>query len=161
MELTTAQLKAIKVLANGGSADEAGQAAKVTNRTIYNWKKCHLFSAVLSKTKADIHQEAIGVLRQSSRTAAEVLREIASDVKITPIVRIKAAEAILDKSKPEKSPLSEIEAVKTLVELGVMPEHVLTKLMAAANEFSSKVRDYIIESGVNSSDRSKEEDSEE
>lgn len=95
-ELRSNQVKAVQVLASGGSVQEAAQAADVAERTVYEWRQNHIgFRARLTEMTDAVFFDGVMVMSALIRDAATVLQSVMNDPKAADRDRVSAARAAL------------------------------------------------------------------
>lgn len=110
MSLTPAQENAAISLAQGKGFVEVAKAAKVSRRTLWEWRQNPEFSALVSQTRRDLWQAAISRAIAMVDEAMEVTRAIAVGevTEARPSDRLQACKLILDVAS--KLDTMEIEA---------------------------------------------------
>jgi predicted DNA-binding transcriptional regulator AlpA len=94
--LTPKQVEVIESLAKGLSVTEAARRAGVDRSTIYLWMRDgDDFPAQLMLARRDCADAMKARLRELGDDAIKTIRDVLSDKKISPAVRLKAALAVL------------------------------------------------------------------
>ena len=95
-ELNSNQVKAVQVLASGGSVPEAAEKAGVAERTVYNWRLNDItFRAKLTELTDAVFFDGVMVMSSLIRDAATVLQSVMNDTKAADRDRVSAARAAL------------------------------------------------------------------
>ncbi|HEY9692232.1 MAG TPA: phBC6A51 family helix-turn-helix protein [Oculatellaceae cyanobacterium] len=134
------QLKAIELLVLGKPILQVAKECKVDQRTVLNWRKNSQFQQELEKQKTEIYEQAINAIRSMTGIATKQLGKLISDVDTPHSTRMKAIEFVINSIKPEQQKLDLLEAVKTLVENGVLPSEVLEKVGTAFSKFEQEIK---------------------
>jgi len=74
--LTSTQLRAISYILESNSIEEAARKAKVSRGTLYNWMKEELFHEKLMEERTAIFNESLGLIKQATREAVNVLVDL-------------------------------------------------------------------------------------
>jgi len=74
--LTSTQLRAISYILESSSIEEAARKAKVSRGTLYNWMKEELFHEKLMEERTAIFNESLGLIKQATREAVNVLVDL-------------------------------------------------------------------------------------
>jgi transposase len=72
-KLTLNQLKAISYILESSTIEEAARKARVSRGTLYNWMKEELFHEKLMEERTAVFNESLGLLKQATREAVNVL----------------------------------------------------------------------------------------
>jgi transposase len=75
-KLTPNQLRAISYILESSSIEEAARKAKVSRGTLYNWMKEELFHEKLTEERTAIFNESLGLIKQATREAVNVLVDL-------------------------------------------------------------------------------------
>lgn len=75
-KLTPNQLRAISYILESSSIEEAARKAKVSRGTLYNWMKEELFHEKLMEERTAIFNESLGLIKQATREAVNVLVDL-------------------------------------------------------------------------------------
>jgi hypothetical protein len=138
--LSANQLKAIELLITGTPVSQAAKLCKIDQRTLWNWRKNPHFQQELEKQKTEIYEQATGVIRSLVGSATRELAKLLNDADTPPQTKLKATEFIISCIKPQQQKLDLLEAVKTLVENGVLPSEVLEKVGTAFSKFEHDLK---------------------
>ena len=74
--LTSTQLKAISYILESSTIEEAARKARVSRGTLYNWMKEELFHEKLMEERTAIFNESLGLIKQATREAVNVLVDL-------------------------------------------------------------------------------------
>ena len=98
MSLTPAQENAAIALAQGKGFVEVAKAAKVSRRTLWEWRQGPEFAQLVTTTRRELWQAGISKAVAMVEDALEVAREIAlgDDPSARPSDRLQACKVILD-----------------------------------------------------------------
>lgn len=96
-ELTSRQHSAILHLLGGKTIVDAAKAAGVAEKTLHAWLKEPAFAEELAAARRQAIGTALDVLTASARDAAAVVVALVNDKTVAPLVRLRAAEALLDR----------------------------------------------------------------
>ena len=96
VKLRTKQKRAIKALLEYRTIATAAEAASVSERTIYRWFDVPAFRAALNKAEGQAIDAATRNLLTLSKAAINVFYEIMQDETISPGVRLRAADRVMD-----------------------------------------------------------------
>jgi len=111
------QLAAISALVGGASVTEAAERAGVDRTTLHRWMSGDAaFVATLNRTKLEVLDEIRAELRSTAGSAARVVRELVTNPKTPPAVRLRAALALLESVgglTPEPLGPTTVDAVET------------------------------------------------
>ncbi len=103
------QIQFVSALLTSSSITEAARRVKVSERTARRWiEENELIKQALEDTKKDIYQSSVNSLKEAMLGSIDVLKACMSDIDISPVARIKAAEILL-KTAIEVHSLQEIE----------------------------------------------------
>ena len=94
MDLTGKQVKAINLLASGGTCREAAKAVSVTPQTITAWKKQSGFVAELNRAKRDGLEAARAKLQHLAGDAVDVLIDLARNAEAEEVRRKAAIDLV-------------------------------------------------------------------
>lgn len=118
--LTSKQVEAAQMLAEGTTAIAAAERLGIGRRTLQRWKSDDTFQAAIREMENAYYDEALRMLKRASRMAIScLLRNM--DGKVSPYVQVQAAAKVLDASI-EIHKIAEVEA--KLVELNKVVEQV-------------------------------------
>jgi len=95
--LSPDQMKAVAALASGNSVLAAAQHTGVHRATIHNWLKLPDFRAALEQGRRDYASHTHAKLKEIADLAIDTLRQILTDPKASPSVKLRAALAVLDR----------------------------------------------------------------
>ena len=93
--LTPKQRKAIPALLTADTIQKAADITGVSERTLHRWLKEGSFTAELHQAQDRAIDEAVSRLSGEARAAASTLATIHRDVKVSPAIRVQAAQALL------------------------------------------------------------------
>ena len=96
VKLRTKQKRAIKALLEHRTVGAAAEVAGVAERTIYRWFDVPAFRAALNKSEGDAIDQATRNLLTLSKAAINVFYEIMKDEDISPGIRLRAADRVMD-----------------------------------------------------------------
>ena len=96
VKLRTKQTRAIKALLEYRTIAAAAEAASVSERTIYRWFDVPAFRSALNKAEGQAIDAATRNLLTLSKAAINVFYEIMQDDTISPGVRLRAADRVMD-----------------------------------------------------------------
>lgn len=89
------RLLVLEALARGASITEAAAAAGVGERTVYRWRTDPVFRAELLARDGERLEQLARRLQDAADDALTVLRLLATDERVPPGVRVRAAAEIL------------------------------------------------------------------
>lgn len=95
IRLTTKQQAALACLLQGGSQQQAADAAGVNVRTLYAWRQHPEFAAELRAGEQELIASAVRALSALTRPAAGLLGRILADTEGKPSDRLRAAGLVL------------------------------------------------------------------
>lgn len=95
--LTPKQVALVTALLEGKTLDAAAQAAGVAYTTARRWRRRPEFVAALAEARRELISGALDVLSVGARAAAAELLSLLRDKTVSPMVRLRAAEAVLDR----------------------------------------------------------------
>lgn len=75
-KLTPNQLRAISYILESSTIEEVARKAKVSRGTLYNWMKEELFHEKLMEERTAIFNESLGLIKQATREAVNVLVDL-------------------------------------------------------------------------------------
>ena len=75
-KLNSTQLKTVACILESSSVEEAAKKAKVSRTTIYNWLKDEHFKERLKKEREALFIESLGLIKQATREAVNVLVDL-------------------------------------------------------------------------------------
>ena len=94
---TPAQLRAIAVLAAGGTRSEAAEAAGADRSTLYRWLRSDaVFVAELNRARQDQADALRQERRELAAEALKTIKHLVTSVEVPAAVRLRAALAALD-----------------------------------------------------------------
>lgn len=96
LKITPAQTRTIAALLTHRTIEEAAKAAGVTPRTITRWLENRNFCFHLAGAEANVIDQATRQLIALQGDAIQTMAGIMDDGKVSPAVRLRAAQAILD-----------------------------------------------------------------
>ena len=96
VKLRSKQKRAIKALLEYRTIAAAADAASVSERTIYRWFDVPAFRAALNKAEGQAIDAATRNLLTLSKAAINVFYEVMQDENISPGVRLRAADRVMD-----------------------------------------------------------------
>ena len=96
VKLKPKQNKAIKALLEYRTVGAAAAAAGVAERTIYRWFEVPVFRAALARAEGDAIDQATRNLLALSNSAIGVFKDILNDKDISPGIRLRAADRVMD-----------------------------------------------------------------
>ena len=96
VKLRPKQNQAIKALLEYRTVGAAAEAAGVAERTIYRWFEVPVFRAALARAEGDAIDQATRNLLKLSQAAINVFYEVMKDEDISPGVRLRAADRVMD-----------------------------------------------------------------
>ena len=91
------QARVVAALATGLSVTAAAARCGIHRATIYNWQKLPAFGAALQTSREQFLAEFQAELSELAGLAIAAIRQILTDPKASPSVRLKAALAVLDR----------------------------------------------------------------
>jgi len=94
--LTAKQQRAVRVLLTSKSVGEAAQLAGVGERTLFRWLTEPPFKAALSVAEGELLDVATRRLLGLQDKAIETFENVLKDEEATQVVRLRAAQAVLD-----------------------------------------------------------------
>lgn len=95
--MTGQRREAFDMLVQGESTTDVAAALGVSDRTVRRWRAEPAFAEALAAAGHDALEGARAVLRASAAELAEVLCEVAFDVRAPHAARVRAVEAALDR----------------------------------------------------------------
>jgi hypothetical protein len=98
MKLTSKHDKAISLFLDGCNATQVAQQLKVTPRSVYRWLADPDFALEMTNRRAALRSEIVSTLHSKAQKAITTIEELMEDDKIPALVRLKAAQTILDKT---------------------------------------------------------------
>ena len=93
--LTPRQRKAVEALAEGGTYASAAEAAGVSERSLFEWRRKAAFVEAVRVAQDELFAEARGELRSASADAVRTLREVMGDAEAPATARVRAALGVL------------------------------------------------------------------
>lgn len=116
--LTTKQVQAARLLAEGTTAVQAAERCGVSRSTLERWKNVPEFQAAIREMEDTAYTESLRMLKRASRAAISCLI-CCMDPKVSAYTRVAAASKILDMgiTVHEIAPLkAEIEELRELLQ---------------------------------------------
>ncbi len=113
-KLKAAQKRALLVLAQGGSVQDALAAAQVSRRTIERWRRLPEFVAALRDAESAALMRLSRRLSNASDKAVSVLLSVLDDKSASDQARIRAAQIILTARREFGELVTLSERVETL-----------------------------------------------
>lgn len=95
--LTPKQVTLVAALLEGKTLEQAAAAAGVAYITAKRWRRRPEFAAALAEARREIIAGALDVLTVGARAAAGELLALLRDRTVAPMVRLRAAEAVLER----------------------------------------------------------------
>lgn len=95
--LTPKQVTLVAALLEGKTLEQAAQAAGVAYVTAKRWRRRPEFIAALAEARRELITGALDVLTVGARAAAAELLALLRDKTVSPMVRLRAAEAVLER----------------------------------------------------------------
>jgi transposase-like protein len=95
--LTAAQGQAILLLVEGYGISTIAERVGVDRTTLLRWRRAPTFAAEYERAREETHDRGIRVLQAAIGQAVGAIVEIVRDPEVDPGVRLRAAEAILDR----------------------------------------------------------------
>ena len=95
--LTPKQVQLVTALLEGKSLEQAAQAAGVAYVTARRWRRLPAIIAALAEGQRELIASALDVLSVGARAAAGEILAILRDKRVAPLVRLRAAEAVLER----------------------------------------------------------------
>lgn len=96
-KLTPKQVKLITALLEGRTLEQAAEAAGVAYITAKRWRRDPDVIAELADARRELIAGALDVLTVGARAAAGELLALLRDKTVSPMVRLRAAEAVLER----------------------------------------------------------------
>lgn len=96
LKITPAQTRTIAALLTHRTIEEAAHAAGVTPRTVTRWLENNNFRFQLAQAETGVIDQATRLLMALQGDAITTMAGIMDDTKVSPAVRLRAAQAILD-----------------------------------------------------------------
>lgn len=96
LKITPAQTRTIAALLTHRTIEDAAKAADVTTRTITRWMEDQNFRLQLANAETNVIDHATRQLIALQADAIKTMASIMDDGKVSPAVRLRAAQAILD-----------------------------------------------------------------
>ena len=75
-KLTAAQMRAISYILECNTIEEAAKKSRVSRGTLYNWLKQECFKSRLEEERKAFFEEALNLLKASTKKAAETLIQL-------------------------------------------------------------------------------------
>ena len=151
--LTTQQLEAVAELARGVSLPEIAKKLKISTRTLQRWTKVPEFIAarndiqnkVCHKVKADVVDELASIssrLENLASKSLDCLGEIIDNPEARTSDRVQAAKVLISNWQQMQPPvMSELEAVKILVEANWINDDAINVLLTNWEILSARMKD--------------------
>lgn len=95
MKLTSKQIHAVALLAEGSKCKAAAEAVGVSAQTLSDWRKNPEFEATLNSLKLDALEAARTRMQALALEAVETMAVLLKNAE-SPAVQLKAAQAVLD-----------------------------------------------------------------
>jgi phage terminase small subunit len=95
--LTPKQAQLVAVLLEGKSLDQAAKAAGIAYVTAKRWRRTPQIAAALAEGRRELIASALDILTVGARAAAGEILTILRDRNVAPLVRLRAAEAVLER----------------------------------------------------------------
>lgn len=95
--LTPKQVALVTALLEGKTLEQAADAAGVASATARRWRRKPAFVAALAEARRELISGALDVLSVGARAAAAELLSLLRDRSVSPMVRLRAAEAVLER----------------------------------------------------------------
>jgi hypothetical protein len=92
------QEEAIVALLTQPGIDAAARSISVGTRTLMRWLQNPEFQASYRKARRDVHSQATARLQQAATAAATTMLKLMVDQNVPASVRLRAAEAVYDRS---------------------------------------------------------------
>jgi len=100
--LTPAQQKAIALLASGKSYSATARELGIHRSTLYNWFDNPAFAESYRDASAEEAGRVSDELHELSRLALDTLRQLLTDPKTPPSIRLRASLAVLNHEAPSR-----------------------------------------------------------
>lgn len=151
-ELSPKQLRAVSAIARGLSPSQIAKDICVSTRTLERWKKMPQFVAALSQirgevsrqVKAEVVEDVVSITSRLENLASKSLNclgEIVDDRNSRVSDRIQAAKVLISHWQHLQPPvMSEVAALKTLVDAGFLEDSHLIKLQKSLKTLTSECK---------------------